>query len=57
MEKEKKDRNPDTELNRKMYNENSKRVKEEFNYVLNGGDRPTEFEKQHYKTFKAPNHF
>ena len=40
-----------------MYNENSKRVKEEFNYVLNGGDRPTEFEKQHYKTFKAPNHF
>lgn len=54
--KEKEKTQPDVELNRKMYTENSKKVKEEYNYVLNRSP-PTTHEKTHYKTFRAPNHF
>jgi len=56
-EKEKNSRAiPDTEVNRQMYSENSKRVKEEFNYVLNG-PTPTAYDKIRHKTFRAPQAF
>jgi len=47
---------PDTQLNRQMYSENSKKVKEEYNYVLSRSP-PLAHVKMKYKTFRPPQAF
>lgn len=57
MEKERKvSALPDIELNRQMYSENSKKVKEEYNFVLSRSPPLTHVRMQ-YKTFRPPQGF
>lgn len=57
MEKEKKSSAlPDTQVNRQMYEENRKKEREEFNWVLSRSP-PPERVRMAYKTFKPPQAF
>jgi len=46
----------DIEINKQQYSENSKKVKEEYNYVLNRSPPLTHVRMQ-YKTFRPPQGF